>query len=96
VLLHHIDVVPTVPSEWTKPPFGGVQSGGYIWARGALDMKSIGIAELMAVADLKRRKVPLDATSSISAWPTKNSAVCTVAKSCWRRILSFSPTWDSF
>lgn len=59
VLLHHIDVVPVAANEWTRPPFGGVESGGYIWGRGALDMKSLGIAELMAVLDLVRRHVPL-------------------------------------
>ncbi len=59
VLLHHIDVVPVVASEWTKPPFSGARSGGYIWGRGALDIKSLGIAELMAVIDLKRRSLPL-------------------------------------
>ncbi|HEV7570424.1 MAG TPA: M20/M25/M40 family metallo-hydrolase [Thermoanaerobaculia bacterium] len=59
VLLHHIDVVPVIASEWTKPPFAGVRSGGYIWGRGALDIKSLGIAELMAFVDLKRRHVPL-------------------------------------
>jgi acetylornithine deacetylase/succinyl-diaminopimelate desuccinylase-like protein len=59
LLLHHIDVVPVVANEWTKPPFSGLRSGGYIWGRGALDMKSLGIAELMAIIDLKRRNVPL-------------------------------------
>jgi acetylornithine deacetylase/succinyl-diaminopimelate desuccinylase-like protein len=59
LLLHHIDVVPVIAGEWTKPAFAGLRSNGYIWGRGALDMKSIGIAELMAVLDLKRRKVPL-------------------------------------
>jgi acetylornithine deacetylase/succinyl-diaminopimelate desuccinylase-like protein len=59
VLLHHIDVVPVVASEWTKPPFAGLRSGGYIWGRGALDVKSLGIAELMAFVDLKRRHLPL-------------------------------------
>jgi acetylornithine deacetylase/succinyl-diaminopimelate desuccinylase-like protein len=59
LLLHHIDVVPAVASEWTKPPFAGVRSGGYIWGRGALDIKSLGIAELMAFIDLKRRHVRL-------------------------------------
>src|SRR4029077_3152517 len=58
-LLHHIDVVPVAPNEWTKPPFSGTRSGGYIWGRGALDIKSLGIAELMAMIDLKRRRVPL-------------------------------------
>ena len=59
VLLHHIDVVPPIVAEWTKPPFSGLQSNGYIWGRGALDIKSLGIAELMAMIELKRRGVPL-------------------------------------
>lgn len=59
ILLHHIDVVPAVASEWTKPPFAGLRSGGYIWGRGALDIKSLGVAELMAFVDLKRRHLPL-------------------------------------
>src|SRR5207245_10110346 len=40
LLLHHIDVVPVAIDEWTKPPFSGLRSGGYIWGRGALDIKS--------------------------------------------------------
>jgi acetylornithine deacetylase/succinyl-diaminopimelate desuccinylase-like protein len=59
LLLNHIDVVPVVMGEWKHPPFSGLRTGGYIWGRGALDMKSIGIAEMMAMIDLKRRKVPL-------------------------------------
>ena len=59
VLLHHIDVVPAIAGEWTKPPFAGIRSGGYLWGRGALDIKSLGIAELMAFVDLKRRHVHL-------------------------------------
>ena len=59
LLLSHIDVVPADPSVWTQPPFGGVRSGGYIWGRGALDVKSLTIAELFAVIDLKRRGAKL-------------------------------------
>jgi len=59
VLLHHIDVVPVAANEWTKPAFAGLRDAGYIWGRGALDVKSLGIAELMALVDLRRRKVPL-------------------------------------
>jgi acetylornithine deacetylase/succinyl-diaminopimelate desuccinylase-like protein len=36
-----------------------MRANGYIWGRGALDVKSLGIAELMAFIDLKRRNVPL-------------------------------------
>jgi acetylornithine deacetylase/succinyl-diaminopimelate desuccinylase-like protein len=59
VLMHHIDVVPVAAAEWTKPPFAGLESGGYLFGRGALDIKSLGVAELIAMIELKRRKTPL-------------------------------------
>lgn len=59
LLLHHIDVVPANASEWTTPPFSGEVSSGYVWGRGALDIKSLGVAELMAMLELKRKGVPL-------------------------------------
>jgi acetylornithine deacetylase/succinyl-diaminopimelate desuccinylase-like protein len=59
LLLHHIDVVPVTPAEWTKPPFAGITQGGYLFGRGALDIKSLGIAEVMALVEIKRRKLPL-------------------------------------
>ncbi len=43
VLLGHIDVVPIEPgteSKWKYPAFSGTVAEGYIWGRGALDMKS--------------------------------------------------------
>lgn len=59
LLLSHIDVVPVVASDWTRPPFSGAEANGYIWGRGALDIKSLGIAEAMAMIELKRRQAPL-------------------------------------
>ncbi|HEY2092050.1 MAG TPA: M20/M25/M40 family metallo-hydrolase [Thermoanaerobaculia bacterium] len=59
LLLSHIDVVPAAPNEWTKPPFAGVVEQGYIWGRGALDIKSLGIAEAMAMIELKRTNAAL-------------------------------------
>ncbi|MFD1145613.1 M20/M25/M40 family metallo-hydrolase [Saccharothrix hoggarensis] len=44
----HLDVVPADPSEWTVPPFAGVQRDGYLWGRGAVDMKDM-IAMVLAV-----------------------------------------------
>lgn len=41
LLLHgHVDVVTTANQVWTHPPFEGVIADGYVWGRGALDMKS--------------------------------------------------------
>jgi acetylornithine deacetylase/succinyl-diaminopimelate desuccinylase-like protein len=59
LLLSHIDVVPADAGVWTQPPFSGTRSGGYIWGRGALDMKSLTIAQLMSMLELKRRGTPL-------------------------------------
>jgi acetylornithine deacetylase/succinyl-diaminopimelate desuccinylase-like protein len=59
VLLSHIDVVPADPALWRNPPFSGKREGGYIWGRGALDIKSFTIAQLMAFVDLKRRSATL-------------------------------------
>jgi acetylornithine deacetylase/succinyl-diaminopimelate desuccinylase-like protein len=59
VLHHHIDVVYADPRYWTVDPFGGVIRGGYLYGRGAIDMKSTGILHLGAVLALKRARVPL-------------------------------------
>lgn len=58
-LVHHMDVVPATASTWTAPPFSGQIRDGFVYGRGALDMKSEGIAQLMAVVALKRGGVPL-------------------------------------
>ncbi len=46
LLQGHVDVV-AARGEWTHPPFGGELHDGYIWGRGALDMKG-GVAMLLA------------------------------------------------
>jgi acetylornithine deacetylase/succinyl-diaminopimelate desuccinylase-like protein len=40
LLYGHVDVVTTAGQQWTHPPFGGELVDGYVWGRGALDMKS--------------------------------------------------------
>lgn len=47
LLYGHVDVVSTDNQEWQHPPFGGDLVDGYIWGRGALDMKS-GVAMMVA------------------------------------------------
>ena len=59
-LVHHIDVVPATPAYWSVPPFSGAIKDGYLYGRGALDMKGEGIAHLMAMIALKRSGVPLN------------------------------------
>ena len=59
VLHHHIDVVYADRRYWTVDPFGGVIADGYLYGRGAIDMKSTGILHLAAMLALKRARVPL-------------------------------------
>jgi acetylornithine deacetylase/succinyl-diaminopimelate desuccinylase-like protein len=58
VLSHHVDVVPAGPG-WSVDPFAGAVAGERLWGRGALDDKSLGIAQLAAFIDLRRRRLPL-------------------------------------
>ena len=59
-LLSHIDVVPAEAARWKQPPFSGlIDQNGMIWGRGALDMKGMGVLELMTLVWLKRLHVPL-------------------------------------
>lgn len=53
LLYGHVDVVTTENQAWTHPPFAAEIADGYVWGRGALDMKS-GVAMMLA-AVLKAR-----------------------------------------
>ncbi len=55
LLLSHHDVVPVDPAGWTHPPFDAVVADGYVWGRGAVDMKSMVAMEAMVVILLARR-----------------------------------------
>lgn len=55
VLLGHLDVVAANPAQWTHPPFTAEIADGYIWGRGAIDMKGMLAMEALALILLKRR-----------------------------------------
>jgi acetylornithine deacetylase/succinyl-diaminopimelate desuccinylase-like protein len=48
----HVDTVLATPSEWSVDPWSGELRDGYVWGRGALDMKSQVAAELAAALEL--------------------------------------------
>lgn len=50
----HLDVVPANPDLWTKPPFAAIEEDGWIWGRGAVDMKCGIAAWATALAELAR------------------------------------------
>lgn len=59
ILLNHMDVVPVEEDHWEVDPFGGIIKNGYIYGRGAIDMKGKGVAELITIFLLKRYRIPL-------------------------------------
>jgi acetylornithine deacetylase/succinyl-diaminopimelate desuccinylase-like protein len=60
ILLNHMDVVTSDAAHWKVPPFSGEIKDGYLWGRGAQDMKDEGLAQLVVLVMLKREKVALD------------------------------------
>ncbi|MEM2147198.1 MAG: M20/M25/M40 family metallo-hydrolase [Candidatus Bathyarchaeia archaeon] len=59
LLLSHLDVVAANPKEWSVHPFSGLVKDGFVWGRGALDMKSMTAMEVMVMLLLKRNNVKL-------------------------------------
>ncbi|MFQ6027844.1 MAG: M20/M25/M40 family metallo-hydrolase [Dehalococcoidia bacterium] len=59
LLYGHIDVVTTDKQEWEHPPFGGELIDGYIWGRGAVDMKGGIVMMLTALLRAKQENLPL-------------------------------------
>ncbi|AOW94645.1 hypothetical protein BFN03_08555 [Rhodococcus sp. WMMA185] len=50
LMLHgHLDVVPAEPADWSVHPFSGAVEDGYVWGRGAVDMKDM-CGMMLAVA----------------------------------------------
>ncbi len=59
LLYAHADVVPADPLGWSVPPFSGDLQQGFVWGRGALDDKGLGIIFLEALTLLKQCLPPL-------------------------------------
>lgn len=59
LLMGHVDVVTVEHDKWERDPFGGDLVDGYLWGRGAVDMKGQVAAELAAFVAIKRAGVPL-------------------------------------
>ena len=60
VLLHHIDVVPANRKYWSFDPLSGEIKDGYVYGRGAIDTKGLGIAQLQAFLALKQSGLKLN------------------------------------
>ncbi|MBI3299927.1 MAG: M20/M25/M40 family metallo-hydrolase [Elusimicrobia bacterium] len=88
LLICHTDVVPAEAKDWSVPPFAAVEKDGYLYGRGAGDIKSMCAAELVVLLELKRQNAALardviflaqadeesGAADSHALWLTKNHA----------------------
>ncbi|MGZ4530629.1 MAG: M20/M25/M40 family metallo-hydrolase [Mycobacterium sp.] len=55
LLIHgHLDVVPAEPAEWSVHPFSGAVKDGFVWGRGAVDMKDMVGMMIVVARQLKR------------------------------------------
>lgn len=59
ILMGHVDVVPVARDKWTRDPFGGEIADGFLYGRGALDMKNIDAIQLMVFLLLHRENASL-------------------------------------
>ena len=59
LISHHMDVVQAVAADWRFDPYSGEVADGYVYGRGSLDDKGMGIMELMTMLLLKRHNVAL-------------------------------------
>ncbi|MFN2612829.1 MAG: M20/M25/M40 family metallo-hydrolase [Solirubrobacterales bacterium] len=53
-MISHVDTVPAIAEEWTHSPWSGDLAEGYVWGRGALDMKDQVATEVAACLELGR------------------------------------------
>lgn len=54
LLAAHLDVVPHEPSEWKHGAFSGEIHDGYLWGRGAIDMKQMAVMSALTLIRLKQ------------------------------------------
>ena len=57
VLIHHMDVVPAKPEEWSVPPFSAEIRDGFLYGRGTLDTKGLGVAHWCAARRASREGI---------------------------------------
>ncbi len=60
LFLAHTDVVYADAAEWRVPPFAGAVRDGYVWGRGAVDMKGLLAMQVMALRLARRLDMRLD------------------------------------
>ena len=84
LLLHgHLDVVPAAAEDWQVDPFSGEIHDGYLWGRGAVDMKDFDAMLLSVVRAPAARRASCPTGRSCSASPPTRRPAGTRAPRCW-------------
>ena len=72
-LLSHLDTVPANPEEWSIDPFAGEIWDGFVWGRGALDAKGVGVGHLMTMVAIAEAGLELDRDLIFLATPEEET-----------------------
>jgi acetylornithine deacetylase/succinyl-diaminopimelate desuccinylase-like protein len=83
ILMGHTDVVSVEPDKWTHDPFSGDIADGYVWGRGAIDMKNQVAANLMTMLLLQREGTPLARDIIMAATADEEAGSVWGAKWLW-------------
>jgi acetylornithine deacetylase/succinyl-diaminopimelate desuccinylase-like protein len=73
LLNHHMDVVAADPSQWTHPPFSGAVVDGFVWGRGTLDTKNLGVVLILALESLLKEGIRFRRPIIFSAVPDEET-----------------------
>jgi acetylornithine deacetylase/succinyl-diaminopimelate desuccinylase-like protein len=73
VLLSHLDVVAATEASWAVDPFAGVEGGGTVVGRGALDAKGVTVSHLLTLVELARSQRPLARDVILLATPDEET-----------------------
>ena len=66
---HHLDVVAADPAKWSYPPFSGLYTAGFIWGRGTLDTKGLGVMFMLALESLIKEGIKFRRPIILTAVP---------------------------
>jgi len=59
LLMSHLDVVPAIVDDWSHAPFEADVADGYVWGRGAVDMKNTTAIQMVAMSVIARSGIRL-------------------------------------
>ena len=86
LLLHgHLDVVPAAAEDWQVDPFSGEIQDGYVWGRGAVDMKDFDAMLLSVVRARSQGRRGARPPDRALLHRRRGGRSATTARRCWSR-----------